>query len=258
RHRHAILLLLQVLENAQLDGGILGAAGLAIQAVQLEMRSGQARVQIARALKLADRRRQIAAHLVERANLVMRRRVEWHQARHLLEQGQGAVELRLLLPGDAQVEPGVRKLGIELLGLLQLGDALRRVARAQQGQTIVDDLARATRRRVARFAKLIHRLPLRGGVLVEGLPQVAIAPEPLLVRAAQGSRQYPSNSTEGGAHKYGYGSNTTDWVHDDGSMIRRKGCASGIGNKRKRLPRLRRPEGGAGAFARHGYFSKYC
>src|ERR1039458_9621443 len=168
----------------------------------------------------------------------MRRRVEWHQARHLLEQGQRAVELRLLLECDAQVEPGVRKLGIQLLGLLQLRDALHAVARAQQRQAIVDDLARRARRQVARFGQLIHSLPLRGGGLVEGLSQVAIAPEALLVSPAQGSRQHPSNSTEGGGRKYGYGSSTTDWVHDNGSMIRRKEAASGIGRRTRSVSRL--------------------
>ena len=42
-----------------------------------------------------------------------------------------AVELRLLFESDAEIEPGVRKLRVELLGLLQLRDAACHVAGAE-------------------------------------------------------------------------------------------------------------------------------
>ena len=95
-------------------------------------------------------------------------------------------------------------------------DALEK--RNDELEAVIQDLAGRVRREIAGLAKLLHGLLLRGGVFVEGLAEVAVAPKAFLIGPGEGSGQHPSDSTERGYD--GYRASTTEW-HDNVLMIRR-------------------------------------
>ena len=110
------------------------------------MRSGETRTEIARGLELLDGRRVVFLHLIEAAELVMRHRLGGHELHHLLELLDGFLGLVLFLIKDAEIEPGVRQLGIFLLHFQQFGHARFVLALAEQCQPVVQSVARRLRR----------------------------------------------------------------------------------------------------------------
>ena len=192
RNGRAFLFLLYVLKNGQLRGA-LRAIGLAVETVKLEVRARQTRIEVARLFKLPNGGIHLLLGFVQRAELIVRCRLVRRQAQHLLKLRLRLVEIPHPLVSDAQVEPGVRQLGVLLLHLLQLRHAILHVAGAQQRQTVVQTLASRIRRQGQRLPELFHGLLRHGGVLIEGLSQIAVLPQQRLVgRADLGVRQPPA------------------------------------------------------------------
>ena len=84
RYGGAFLLLLQFLKFGQLGGSLFRPVGLAVDAEELKVRGGQARVQVARAFEFRGGGGQVVAEFQERAELVVDHRLIGHEARHLL------------------------------------------------------------------------------------------------------------------------------------------------------------------------------
>ncbi len=114
-NRGAFLGLLQLLEGGQLLGGFRLTLHLAVEAVELEVRRGEQRVEVAGDFELLQRRIHFALCLEDGAHLVMGDRLVGDQARHAFELLEGGVEIALVFIGDAEVKPGVRQFGVEFL-----------------------------------------------------------------------------------------------------------------------------------------------
>jgi len=125
----------------------------------------------------------------------MRDRLIGHEPEHPLQLPDGLVVLRLPLVGDPQIEPCVRDARILLLRAFEFRQAALELARANQGQAVVDAFGRRIRRQRQRALELAHRLVLRGRVLVERLAQIAMVPDPLLHRRL-GGRDRARNQSE--------------------------------------------------------------
>jgi hypothetical protein len=73
--------------------------------------------------------------------------------------------------------------GIELLGLLQLGDAFLGLAGAQEGEAVIHVFAGGIGGEVEGLLELVNGLRLGGGVLVESLAEIAEATDAVLFDA---------------------------------------------------------------------------
>jgi len=190
----ALLLFLDVLKKTKLGRGLVRAIQLAVEPIKLKVRRGEPRVQIACRFELFHGGCLVALRLQDGAYLVMRHRFVGHQLHHALELRERSLQVTLFLERDSQVEPRVRQLGVGLLGLLQLGDSLGRLACAQQRQPVIDLLARGIGGQGQRFFELVDGLLLCRGVFVKGLAEIAVVPEVGLIGPARLCQEHPGHT----------------------------------------------------------------
>src|SRR5262249_30813300 len=115
--------------------------------------------------------------LVQIAEIEVRDRLVGHERDQALEFDNGLRILRVLLVGDAEVEPGMRNLRVLALRALELRNPLFRSTRFQQRQAVVDPLARRLRREIERLLEFVNGELLRRWILVEGLAEITMMPE---------------------------------------------------------------------------------
>jgi hypothetical protein len=171
------LLALEPQEERLLARGVIGATRGAGKIGQLEVRRRESRIERGGALERRRRVRHAAAQAIEVTEIEIRDRLVRHQPHHAFELGGGARIVRRLLEFHAQHEPRVRNGGILALRALELRDPLLLPARAQQCEPVVDPFARRVRRQRERLPELFDGLGMGDGVLVEGLPEIAVLRE---------------------------------------------------------------------------------
>ena len=138
------------------------------------MRRGQLRIERRGRFELPHRIRIAASRPIHRAQLIMRNRLARRKLHQRLELRQRLFRSIGLFILDAEVEPGVRKRGVQSLYPFQQRHALRHPIPLQQRERVVQFFTNGVGREVQRLLEFGDRLRVRGWIFEERFSKTAM------------------------------------------------------------------------------------